>query len=114
VDQDHVVETQTLDTINNVTLHAFVGQHTLVKRRINKIPIVLFHLVVKPLMIVMEVLTIVYTHPMGHLTVVPVSLGNKRVDHAVVIWDRSIKNNVIPLVNVDILMGIAHCQEPVI
>jgi hypothetical protein len=37
VDQDHVVETQTPDTINNVTLHVNVGHPLLVKRRANKI-----------------------------------------------------------------------------
>jgi hypothetical protein len=37
VDLDHVVETQTPDTINNVTLHVNVDHPLLVKRRANKI-----------------------------------------------------------------------------
>jgi len=62
-------------------------------------------------MIAMEVLTIAYSTPMGLLIMVLVSPGNKRVDHAVETWTQSSKNNVIPLVNVDILMVIALCLE---
>jgi hypothetical protein len=82
-DQDHVAETQTPDTINNVTLHANVDHHLPVKRRANKIPHInlLNKTLVKPLMIV-TILTIAYGTLTDHLTVAPVYPGNKKVDHA--------------------------------
>jgi hypothetical protein len=87
-DQDHVVETQTPDTINNATLHANVDHHLLVKRRVNKIPHIniqnktkpLNQPLVKPRMIVIPLAT-AYGTPMDPLIVVPVYHGNKKVDH---------------------------------
>jgi hypothetical protein len=89
VDQDHVEETQTLDTINNATLHVNVDHHLPVKRRIIQIPHIhllnktkpLNKTLVKPLMIAIP-LTIAYGILMDHQTVVHVYHGNKKVDHA--------------------------------
>jgi hypothetical protein len=115
VDLHHVVETPTLDIINNVILRATVDLELVNKNkpRNQSLNQKQNQPLVKPQMIVI-LLVIAYGTPMGLQTVVHVSLGYKPEDHAVVIWTRSIKNNVIPPVNVDILMAIAHCLESVI
>jgi hypothetical protein len=54
-------------------------------------------------MIVVAILVIVYFPPMDQLIVVYVSPMNKKVDPVAETWNRSIKNNVILLLNVEIL-----------
>jgi hypothetical protein len=122
VAQEAVGETLRRDIKNNATLHASVDlEHVNKKVQVtdnlqvimdnpqqqssNKNP-------VKPRMIA-TILTIVYGTPMDPLTVVIVLPLNKKVDHAVAIWTRNIKNNVTLHVNVVIPMAIVLCLEHV-
>jgi hypothetical protein len=94
-----VEETQTLDTINNVTLHANADHHLLVKRKINNIPLTNLRTNPRNKRVNPQVIAIllVIAHSMDTLVVVHVSHGYKKVDHVVVI------KNVILHVNVDFL-----------
>jgi hypothetical protein len=129
VAQAAVAETLTRDIKNNATLRASVDLEHVTNEppliKINNIPIKaqnkinILHIkvqtkirplnkpLVKPLMIVMEVLTIAYTHPTDHHTVVHVYLGNKQEDHVaqVAVVEtrlRDIKNNATLHANVDL------------
>jgi len=114
--EDHVVETWILSIKNNVILHANVDILTVIilhlelvknypRIKINNKPLAL------PQMTVIQIQTTVCSHPMYHMIMDVVSLGNKKEDHAVEIWILSIKNNVILPANVDIRMVITLCLE---
>jgi hypothetical protein len=106
VDQDHVVETQTPDTINNATLHANADHHLLVRKRINN-PRTnpLTNPRNKPVKPQVIAILLVIAHSMDALAVVHVSPGYKKVDHVVVI------KNVILHVNVDFLVFVKNKNQ---
>jgi hypothetical protein len=108
VDLAAVVETRTRSIKNNATLHVNVDLEHVNKNK----PLIqsLYQQIqtpVKPLMIVMEVLTIAYGTPTDHQTAVPVYPGNKQEDHVaraavVETLTRDIKNNATLHANVDL------------
>jgi hypothetical protein len=65
-----------------------------------------------PQMIAIRILTIVYSHLMGHMKMVVALPGYKKEDHVVEEWALNIKHNVILHVNVDMLADLL-VVEPV-
>jgi hypothetical protein len=59
-----------------------------------------------PQMIVMRILTTVYSHLMDHMKTVVVLPGYNKEDHAVVTWTLSINNNVTLLVIVTTMVAL--------
>jgi hypothetical protein len=107
--EDLVVETRTRNIISNVILPVNVDILTVIilylelVKNYPQIQINNNKPLVQPLMTVMVIQTIVYSPPMDLLTVVIVSLLNKKEDLVVETRTLSIRNNVILHVNVDTL-----------